>query len=154
MNDAIIFEYSHKMALSNTSKDVATRLFESLLPSDSLASIKGDHSAYAKLTLLAKQMKLLQEQAEQVLHESQLNADLKALPTNAGRVPGRVYHLYTQNDTKVLSIIAPNEWQQYDQHHGAFLYDFDHTFKSVDNDSISQSLQDTRGSTQSSLVTP
>ena len=38
-----------------------------------------------------------------------------------------MYYLYTQNGKEVLSRIASNEWSNYDEYHGKYLYDYDFT---------------------------
>ena len=118
------------MALSNMNKDVITRLMKMLSSNDDqLSELKGDHAAYAKLNLIASQMQMLQEQAQSVIYESQTNARLQLIPMTSRKVPGTVYHLYTQNGNSVLSIISPREWDAYEEYHGAYLFDYDHSFK-------------------------
>lgn len=118
------------MALSNMNKDVITRLMQMIGTEDHrLDVIKGDHSAYAKLNLLASQMQMLQDQARCIIAESNTNARLQKICMTTKKVPGTTYHLYTQNSKQVLSIVSPGEWDVYDEYHGAFLYDFDHIFK-------------------------
>lgn len=118
------------MALSNMNKEVVTRLMQMISAEDNrLDDIKGDHAAYAKLSLLASQMQMLQEQARSVIAESNTNARLQSIGMTTKKVPGTVYHLYTQNSRQILSIISPAEWNMYEDYHGAFLYDFDHIFK-------------------------
>ena len=119
------------MALSNMNKDVITRLMKMLSSNDDseLCEIKGDHAAYAKLHLIASQMQMLQQQARSVISESQTNARLQQIQMNSRKVPGNVYYLYTQNGNSVLSLISPSEWDTYEEYHGAFLFDYDHSFK-------------------------
>mgnify|MGYP001257205602 CR=1 FL=1 len=119
------------MSLSNMNKDVVTRLFSMLSTNEDLSSIKADHSAYAKLTLLATQMQMLNDQALIIIEESRMNKKLQEIQTTFKKVPGTMYYLYTQNSKHVLSIINPAEWDMYEEYHGCFLYDFDHTFKKV-----------------------
>ena len=119
------------MALSNVNKDVITRLMKMISSDDQLSEVKSDHAAYAKLNLLASQMHMLQEQARHILEESRTNSRLHKVEMHAAKVPGTVYYLYTQNGKDVLSIISPQEWDTYDSFHGAFVYDYDHTFRKV-----------------------
>lgn len=118
------------MALSNMDKDVVTRLMKMISTSDQqMNNLKRDYAAYAKLTMLASQMHMLQEQAKGILQECELNARLQSIAMNADKIPGTIYYLYTQNTKEVLSRISPQEWNSYETYHGAFLYDFDHTFR-------------------------
>ena len=121
------------MALANLNKDVLTRLMKMITTDDNASyDIKSDHATYAKLSLLANQMHLLQEQARQVLAESSLNSRLRNVDMTIQKVPGTVYHLYKQNGKEVLSIISPSEWDVYEEYIGSFLYDYDHSFKTHD----------------------
>lgn len=123
------------MALSNMSKDVITRLMKMLHSNDTeLCEIKGDHAAYAKLHLIASQMQMLQQQARSVISESQTNARLQKIQMHSRKVPGNVYYFYTQNGNDVLSLISPSEWNSYDEYHGAYLFDYDHSFKEMIRD--------------------
>ena len=118
------------MALSNMDKDVITRLMKMLSSNDNqLSEMKGDHAAYAKLHLIASQMQMLQQQALSVISESQTNTRLQQIPMSSRKVPGNVYHLYTQNGNSVLSIVSPCEWDSYEEYHGAYLFDYDYSFK-------------------------
>lgn len=120
------------MALANMNKDVITRLMAMISSNDDdIGVVKRDHAAYAKLNLLASQMHMLQEQAMSIVDESKMNARLQGVHMTSKKVPGTVYHLYTQNDREVLSMISPQEWDAYEQYHGAFVYDYDHTFRRV-----------------------
>ena len=111
-------------------KDVITRLMKMLSSNDTqLSEVKGDHAAYAKLHLIASQMQMLQQQARTVISESQTNARLQQIPMTSRKVPGTVYHLYTQNGNSVLSIISPREWDAYEEYHGAYLFDYDHSLE-------------------------
>ena len=120
------------MALSNLNKEVTTRLMEMIATDDNqLMTIKGDHAAYAKLSLLASQMKILEEQAKQIVVESQTNAELQTVDMKVKKVPGTIYYFYTQNSKKVLSLISPHEWDNYEVYHGSYIYDYDCMFKRI-----------------------
>ena len=123
------------MALSNMDKDVITRLMRMISCDDenNLSAIKSDHACFGKLTLLTAQMSMLQQQAQEVVEQARLNARLKQIVVTHTRVPGTIYHLYAHNDGReFLSFVGPNEWTSYNHYCGAFLYDFDHSFKRVD----------------------
>ena len=113
-------------------KDVITNLMKMITTKEEqMDEIKADHAAYAKLNLLALQMNMLQEQARTILSESQTNAYLNKIPMTSKKVPGTIYHLYTQNSKNVLSIVTPEEWDVYEEYHGAFLFDFDYSFRKI-----------------------
>ena len=127
---AVKYKNGDESVLSNMNKDVVTRLMKMITVSDNkLDEIKSDHAAYAKLNMLANQMYMLQQQAQEVVYESQINSRLQKIPTAFTKVPGTLYYLYTQNSKDVLSMISPEEWSTYEKYHGAYLFDFDYTFK-------------------------
>lgn len=120
------------MSLSNMNKDVITRLMSMISSSDNdLNIVKYNHVAYAKLNMLATQMQMLREQAFHILTEAQMNERLQKAEMRTKQTPGTTYYLYTQNSKDVLSLVSPMEWDSYEEYHGAFLYDFDHTFRKV-----------------------
>merc|ERR1712086_1092721 len=43
--------------------------------------------------------------------------------------PGTMYYHYTQHGEEVISRIADDDWDNYDEYHGKYLYDWDHTFR-------------------------
>lgn len=123
------------MALSNMDKDVITRLMQMISCDDenNLSAIKADHACFGKLTLLTAQMSMLQQQAQEVVEQAKLNARLKQIVVTHTRVPGTIYHLYTHDHAREsLSFVGPDEWNSYNDYCGAFLYDFDHSFKRVE----------------------
>ena len=70
MSAATVCDASH-VRNSNMNKEVATRLFRMLAVSEETANtVKRDHASYAKLHLLAQQMKLLQAQAQNTVDKS------------------------------------------------------------------------------------
>jgi hypothetical protein len=96
-----------------------------------VAIIKKDPPASAKLSLLGEQVEFLQQQAQEAVEDAKLNQYLSQLTagTVAKLVCGTMYYLYTQNGKEVLSRIAPTEWCNYDEYHGKYLYDYDFTFR-------------------------
>ncbi|XP_017297116.1 uncharacterized protein C1orf50 homolog [Kryptolebias marmoratus] len=76
---------------------------------------KGDDfvkaNACNKLTVIADQIRYLQEQARKVLEEAKRDADLHHAACNIVKKPGNVYHLYQRpSGQKYFSIISPKEW--------------------------------------------
>lgn len=66
----------------------------------------------AKLTVIADQIRALQEQAREVLEESQRDMDLHRAKCNFQRRPGSVYHLYERAGGELyFSMLAPEDWR-------------------------------------------
>ncbi|CAH1772237.1 unnamed protein product [Owenia fusiformis] len=76
---------------------------------------KGDQfvraTAGSKLTVIADQIRYLQEQAKKVLIDAKRDQDLHHAACNLVRKPGTVYHLYERDSGQVyFSILSPAEW--------------------------------------------
>ena len=48
----------------------------------------------SKLSVIAEQVRFLQEQARKVLEEANLNAELHHIACNFKKVPGKMYYVY------------------------------------------------------------
>jgi len=119
-------------ALSTEFDDSANRLLCMMnVNEQTVTMIKKDVPACAKLSLLGEQVQMLQQQAQEAVEDAKLNSYLSQLTsgTVAKLVCGTMYYLYTQNGREVLSRIASNEWSNYDEYHGKYLYDYDFTFR-------------------------
>ena len=124
-----------RLAMSEEYDEGAKRLCSMLAVSEStIATISIDHAASARLSLLAEQVGLLQEQAKQAVNDAALNKLLSEIGMSSRTVPGSVYYHYTQNGRHVLSRIANDEWDNYDEFHGKYLYDYDFTFRKLHGD--------------------
>lgn len=67
--------------------------------------------AGAKLDAIAEQMRALQEQARQVLEETQQDLAIHRARCSFQKRPGHVYHLYREVTGETwLSMIGPDEW--------------------------------------------
>ncbi|KAM9814086.1 uncharacterized protein C1orf50 homolog [Neosynchiropus ocellatus] len=93
---------------------------------------KGDEfikaNACNKLTVIADQIRYLQEQARKVLEEAKRDADLHHAACNIVKKPGNMYYLYQRpSGQKYFSIIAPKEWGPSCPHQfvGAFKLQYD-----------------------------
>ncbi|XP_041837695.1 uncharacterized protein C1orf50 homolog isoform X1 [Melanotaenia boesemani] len=76
---------------------------------------KGDDfikaNACNKLTVIADQIRYLQEQARKTLEEAKRDADLHHAACNIVKKPGNMYYLYQRpSGQKYFSIISPKEW--------------------------------------------
>lgn len=69
--------------------------------------------AGSKLTVIAEQVRFLQEQAKKVLEEARLSALIHKTACNFKKVPGKKYYVYKQRknpDDEMISMISPEEW--------------------------------------------
>ncbi|CAL8336381.1 unnamed protein product [Lota lota] len=76
---------------------------------------KGDDfikaNACNRLTVIADQIRYLQEQARKVLEDAKKDADLHHAACNIVKKPGNLYYLYQRpSGQKYFSIISPQEW--------------------------------------------
>jgi len=81
-------------------------------------------TAGSKLSVIAEQVRFLQQQAKAVLEEANLNAELHHIACNFKKVPGKIYYVYRREETgaKYMSMISPEEW-------GENCPDFDAAYK-------------------------
>lgn len=137
-----------RLAVSSEYDEGAKRLLSMITTNEStVLAVSRDTSACARLSILAEQVGLLQDQAQSCIDEADLNRHLCELGecTPGTRLaPGVVYYHYIQNGKEVLSRIADDEWASYDEYLGKYLYDYDLTFRKVEGkggiDVLSQAL--------------
>ncbi|XP_041350255.1 uncharacterized protein C1orf50 homolog [Gigantopelta aegis] len=68
-------------------------------------------NAGSKLTVIADQIRYLQEQARKVLEEAKRNAMLHHTACNLVKKLGQIYYLYERDSgQKYFSILSPQEW--------------------------------------------
>ncbi|KAJ3602577.1 hypothetical protein NHX12_030329 [Muraenolepis orangiensis] len=68
-------------------------------------------NACNRLTVIADQIRYLQEQARKVLEDAKMDADLHHAACNIVKKPGNLYYLYQRpSGQKYFSIISPQEW--------------------------------------------
>jgi len=81
-------------------------------------------TAGSKLSVIAEQVRFLQQQAQAVLEEANLNAELHHIACNFKKVPGKIYYVYRREESgaKYMSMISPEEW-------GENCPDFDAAYK-------------------------
>lgn len=124
------------LSVSSEYDEGAKRLLSMITVSDSTAlAVKSDTSSCARLSILAEQVGLLQEQAQTCIDEADLNRHLLELgvATPGTRLAaGVVYYHYVQSGKEVLSRIADDEWASYEEYLGKYLYDYDLTFRKVE----------------------
>ncbi|XP_030363991.1 uncharacterized protein C1orf50 homolog [Strigops habroptila] len=68
-------------------------------------------NACNKLTVIAEQIRHLQEQARKVLDEANRDADLHHVACNLVKKPGNIYYMYRrESGQRYFSILSPKEW--------------------------------------------
>ncbi|XP_064028432.1 uncharacterized protein C1orf50 homolog isoform X1 [Pogoniulus pusillus] len=68
-------------------------------------------NACSKLTVIAEQIRSLQEQARKVLDEASRDADLHHVACNLVKKPGNIYYMYRrESGQRYFSILSPKEW--------------------------------------------
>jgi len=68
-------------------------------------------NACNRLTVIADQIRYLQEQARKVLEDAKRDADLHHAACNVVKKPGNMYYLYERpSGQQYFSIISPQEW--------------------------------------------
>jgi len=140
------------MALSNLDKSHMEELLLSLNTMTNenhnvLELVKSNHSEYAQLKLIAKQINMLRGEALQIINNSKEQEKLHKIKTLFKLVSGNTYYLYKKNkdthdtnDTndyehEYFSMISPKEWgvgDCQDTFLGAYYYDFDKKFVKQD----------------------
>ncbi|XP_066493381.1 uncharacterized protein C1orf50 homolog [Tiliqua scincoides] len=68
-------------------------------------------NACNRLTIIAEQIRYLQEQARKVLEEANRDANLHHVACNFVKRPGNIYYLYRrESGQRYFSILSPKEW--------------------------------------------
>ncbi|XP_032094714.1 uncharacterized protein C1orf50 homolog [Thamnophis elegans] len=68
-------------------------------------------NACNRLTVIAEQIRYLQEQARKVLEDAKRDADLHHVACNFVKKPGNTYYLYRrENGQRYFSLLSPKEW--------------------------------------------
>jgi hypothetical protein len=91
--------------------------------------------ASAELTLIADQIRALQERARAILAEARESLDIHQARCAFQKRPGHVYHLYARDSgERFLSMIGPDEWGDAGGRvfHGSFRLELDQSWTRVD----------------------
>jgi len=118
------------MALCNISKEHLENLFISLHQNNNTIDIiKSNHSQYARLKQIAKQIQYLKNEAQDIIEEASIQNELHKIKKNFRLVSGNHYYLYQKDNLeKYFSLISPKEWENKDIFLGKYFYDFDKQF--------------------------
>ncbi|CAM4574674.1 uncharacterized protein C1orf50 homolog isoform X1 [Lepidochelys kempii] len=93
-------------------------------------------NACNRLTVIAEQIRYLQEQARKVLDEANRDADLHHVDCNIVKKPGNIYYLYRrESGQRYFSILSPKEWGTSCPHEflGAYKLQHDMSWTSSEN---------------------
>lgn len=72
---------------------------------------------HGKLSVIAEQIRALQEQARRIMHEARQAASLHRAQCSFQKRVGHTYHLYERPDgTSYFSMLSPNDWGQRPPH--------------------------------------
>ena len=124
------------MSLSNISDQHLQNLLQELSLSEVnnhnfVQKIQEDHSSYAQLKLIEKQMNMLKIEAKNIIETSLFNKNLHEIKCGFKKYPGNYYYLYLDSDY-FFSLISPDQWRFKGKYMGKYYYDFDHSFNLVD----------------------
>jgi hypothetical protein len=68
--------------------------------------------AGAQLQLIAEQVRVLQQQAQAILQQTQRDQQLHRARCNFQKKPGQIYHLYHDSGGEaLLSLLSPEDWR-------------------------------------------
>lgn len=76
-----------------------------------------DNHVNSKLSVIADQIRHLQQQAHKILEQTQKDQLLHRAECQFKRQPGKVYHLYQKQGGRLyFSLLSPQDWQQTPPH--------------------------------------
>lgn len=89
--------------------------------------------AGGKLTIIAEQIRFLQEQAKKVLEDAREDALLHQAQCNLVKQPGQTYYMYLRaSGNSYFSLLGPHEWRDCPhQFLGAYRLEFDRSWTKV-----------------------
>ena len=73
---------------------------------------RSNDSANREIDRLREQAKMLMEQADKVEFEAEIRAKIRSAEFGFTPVVHQVYYLYQKNNSCILSLIGPNEWNK------------------------------------------
>lgn len=93
------------------------------------------NTAYNKLDVIAEQIKFLQNQAKEILHNAAKDSHLHSIPCNFVKSPGQIYHLYERpSGEKFWSMVSPEEFGAFNKNEslGSWRLEADRSFTKVE----------------------
>jgi hypothetical protein len=101
------------------------------------AQVQVNSSALSKLTLIAEQIAFLQQQARNILIETQRDQMFHSAACNFQKRPGHIYHLYKnqKSGSYFWGMLSPDEWGSSLSHEfiGSYRMETDKSFTDVKN---------------------
>lgn len=97
-----------------------------------------------KLELILKQIRHLQKEAESIIDQASVDAELHAIKCNFEKQIEQPYHLYIKEDgKKYFSFVSPAEWGNQPPHKylGTYIMKGDRSFHRVDEDNQDIEIQ-------------
>lgn len=94
----------------------------------------------AKLKVIADQIRHLQQEARDILEQTQHDQQLHKAECQFKRIPGKTYHLYEKNNQqKYFSMLTPEEWGSHPPHTflGSYRLENDMSWTAIDESTIS-----------------
>jgi ribosomal protein L37E len=90
--------------------------------------------ATGKLSVIARQIKSLQDEAKQILQQAQRDQKLHRAHCNCQRIVGKTYHLYRDDCGECyFSLLSPDDWQGQPphKHEGAYRLESDMSWSAL-----------------------
>lgn len=133
--------------LQKTQKDIeypTSRLSAKFEPVNQLAFFKEAEKFLSvieksKLTVIAEQIKYLQDQARKIIMDSEKNFELHKATCNFIKRSGHIYHLYAKpDDSLYFSLISPSEWNNNPPHvyKGSYRLEDDYSWSSLEEECL------------------
>lgn len=120
------------MSITNINKEHLNNLLISLnKDNNEIEAIKSNHANYARLKQIASQIRLLQNEANNIINNSIYQDSLHKIKKSFNLISGNYYYLYEKdNNEKYFSLISPEEYGKTLKHNflGKYLYDYDKQF--------------------------
>jgi hypothetical protein len=92
-------------------------------------------NATGKLSVIARQIKSLQDEARQILEQAQRDQNLHRARCNCQRIVGKTYHLYRDDrEEYYFSLLSPKDWRDQPPHkyEGAYRLENDMSWTALD----------------------
>ena len=90
-----------------------------------------------KLDLIARQIRVLQQQAHEILQQAERDQQLHRASCQSQRIIGQIYYLYERNDEQpYFSRLSPSDWRGNPPHpfRGAYRLEQDMSWTQIEDD--------------------
>jgi hypothetical protein len=126
------------MAISNIDKKHLDKIFEEynleILNNNGIRQkIVSNSNSFSKLKVLFRQLELIKMEINEVVKETIETSELQKIKCNIKKIPGKIYYLYKNKNRELFfSILSHEEWDNYENYLGKYLYNFDYTLTKQD----------------------